>query len=87
MRWLWSLACAAWLLAAVFPQTTGQMAGSSGRLLHSQTACPSNHSPPASAVRGRAGLAALLGLASGLREGLQPRRLPYSQLVNAFSQL
>lgn len=87
MHWLWSLACVAWLLVALFPQTTSQMAGSSGRLLHLQMACPSNHSPPASTVRDRAGLATMLDLASGIREGLQPRRLPYSQLVNAFSQL
>ena len=87
VRWLWSLACAVCLLVAVFPRTTSEMAVSPG-LLRSQMACSSNNSPPASAtVRDRAGLAAMLDLASGLRKGLQPQKLPYSQLVTAFNQL
>lgn len=86
---LWSLALAAFLLVVVFPRPTSQIADSSGLL--SQTVCPSssNHSTHASSsiVKDRAGLAAMLDLAAGARIGLQPQKLPYSQLVAAFSQL
>ena len=87
VRSLGSLALASFILVAVFPRPTSQMDDSSGLL--SETVCPSsNHSRASSAiVKDRAGLAAMLSLAAGARQGLQLQKLPYSELVTAFSQL